>query len=202
MPVENQETSPCHPRQIWPLVGVACLAGLSLTVYLALVGYGIWRSGIRRQSDRSIATDVAPAQPMLAVSPRDFDTNQELDAFDADLTVSLQSASELETQIRGGERGPIEDAGEAAKLAASLANQECQRIWHHTPFEPDMYPASMENGRWQWGGYDPFGPDGFSAEVTFGQDGSGAKVQINFTTDAEIDWSEGRDNEREFREVP
>lgn len=200
MPTENQQISPCRPRRLWPLVGVACFAGLSLIVYLALVAYGIWQS--RRQSDRSVSTCVAPAQPMLTVSPRDIDANQELDAFDADVTGSLQSRSKLETQIRGGERGRIESPKEAAEFGASLANQECQRIWRHTPFEPNMYPANMENGQWLWGGYDPFGPEGFSAEVSFGQDGSGAKVQINFTTDAEIDWSGGEGNRENSPEVP
>ncbi len=72
---------------------------------------------------------------------------------------------------------------EAAQLAARLANEECQRLFKRRPFEPSQHPAVLEGGEYRWGGLDQGGPGGYSALVTFRQDGSQAKVEVYFSTD-------------------
>jgi hypothetical protein len=41
------------------------------------------------------------------------------------------------------------------------------------------------DGRWEWGRYDPAGPAGFSAEVSFDKKGKNERVRINWSTDTE-----------------
>jgi len=87
----------------------------------------------------------------------------------------------------------IPDAAAAAALASRLANDKCKEIYKREPFDPELYRARFLEGRWNWGEYDPAGPEGFSAEVSFARDGSDAQVQIHFSTDIE-DWGDSEDD--------
>jgi hypothetical protein len=75
----------------------------------------------------------------------------------------------------------------AAARAASLANERCKKLWDATPFRAEMHTAELRDGRWHWGKYNPAGPDGFSAEVSFREDGSDPQVRVYFSTDAEME---------------
>ena len=72
---------------------------------------------------------------------------------------------------------------DAAQLAASLANEECARLYKRRPFEASQHPALMQDGEYRWGGLDPGAPGGYSALVTFRRDGSHPKVEVYFSTD-------------------
>jgi hypothetical protein len=71
----------------------------------------------------------------------------------------------------------------AARLAAELANDECERRFHQRPFRPEQHAAVLQNGEYQWGGLDVGGPRGYSALVTLGTDGTHPKVEVYFSTD-------------------
>ncbi len=75
-------------------------------------------------------------------------------------------------------------AGEAARLAARLANEQCESQYRTRPFLPDQYSAVLQEGTYRWGGLDVGGPRGFSALVTFGEDGSQPHVEVYFSNDA------------------
>jgi hypothetical protein len=76
-------------------------------------------------------------------------------------------------------------AGEAAELAARLANEQCERQFRKRPFKPEQQHATVsQDGRYRWGGLDVGAPGGFSALVTFHQDGSEPHVEVYFSTDA------------------
>jgi hypothetical protein len=72
---------------------------------------------------------------------------------------------------------------DAAQLAEKLANDECQRLYKRRPFAASQHPAALRDGHYHWGGLDQGGPGGYSALVTFGQDGSHPKVEVYFSTD-------------------
>ncbi len=72
---------------------------------------------------------------------------------------------------------------EASRLAAKLANDECNRIWKVRPFTADLYQPKLKDGSYSWGRLDPGGPGGLSARVTFKHDGTEPKVEIWFHTD-------------------
>jgi hypothetical protein len=72
---------------------------------------------------------------------------------------------------------------DAARLAATLANEECNRLYQQTPFLPEHFTPKLVEGRWVCGGLDPGGPAGFSAAVTFRQDGSTSSVHVYFSSD-------------------
>ena len=74
-------------------------------------------------------------------------------------------------------------SNDAAQLAAKLANDECERLYKRQPFAAGQYPAALRDGEYHWGGVDPGGPGGYSAQVTFGRDGSKPKVEVFFSTD-------------------
>ena len=74
-------------------------------------------------------------------------------------------------------------ADEAAALAARLANDECQRLYERRPFSADLYSAELRGTTWHWGRYDPAGTHGFSAEVSFGIDGSDPKIRVHWSSD-------------------
>ncbi|MDD2889802.1 MAG: ABC transporter substrate-binding protein [bacterium] len=69
------------------------------------------------------------------------------------------------------------------KLAADLANQECEKIYGTHPFLPEHYKAEFSGERWEWGHIDAAGIKGYSAEVSFKKDGTDKKVQVFFSTD-------------------
>jgi hypothetical protein len=72
---------------------------------------------------------------------------------------------------------------DAAQLAAKLANDECERLYKRRPFAAGQHPAVQGEGEYHWGGLDVGAPGGYSAQVTFGQDGSRPKVEVYFSTD-------------------
>ena len=74
-------------------------------------------------------------------------------------------------------------ADEAARLAAKLANDQCDRQYRKRPFSAAQHSAVLQNGNYQWGGLDVGGVGGFSALVTFRPDGSQPHVEVYFSTD-------------------
>ena len=75
-------------------------------------------------------------------------------------------------------------AGDAAVLAARLANEQCERQFRRRPFEPRQHAAIFNDGLYHWGKLDVGGTGGFSAVVTFRQDGSEPHVEVYFSSDA------------------
>ena len=71
----------------------------------------------------------------------------------------------------------------AARLAAQLANDQCERQYHTRPFAPEQHPALLGEGTYRWGGLDVGGPKGFSALVTFRADGTQPHVEVYFSDD-------------------
>ena len=84
----------------------------------------------------------------------------------------------------------------AAKHAANLANEKCQKDFGHSPFKPESYKAELIDSKWHWGKFDPIGIYGYSAKVEFCKDGSGKNVQVAFSTDKLIN------KEPKSQEVP
>jgi hypothetical protein len=80
-------------------------------------------------------------------------------------------------------KGPNLSADEAAQLAAKLANEECERRYRRRPFTAAQHAVVLQEGKYRWGGLDVGGPGGFSALVTFRQDGSKPHVEVYFSTD-------------------
>lgn len=178
----RQSPFPC-PRPRLSFIGVVCLVATSLGAYLALIGFGVWHPAVRRPAQPPILTDVAQGPITVNVSPGAFELTAQLESFTTELNANVGLNSPDPDDVHF----PVQNPRDAATFAATAANKECLRIWRRAPFASRMYPATMLNGRWHWGRYDPFGPDGFSAEVSFGEDASALKVQINFSTD-KVDW--------------
>jgi hypothetical protein len=76
-------------------------------------------------------------------------------------------------------------ADEAAKLAAKLANDQCERQYRKRPFTAEQHSVLLEDGIYRWGGLDVGAPSGLSALVTFRQDGSEPRVEVYFSTDVQ-----------------
>ena len=74
-------------------------------------------------------------------------------------------------------------ASEAARLAASLANEECERCFQRRPFNADQYAAVLKDGEFRGGRLDVGAPGGYSAAVTFKEDGSEPAIQVYLSTD-------------------
>lgn len=74
-------------------------------------------------------------------------------------------------------------AAEAAELAARLANDQCERRFRRRPFRAEQHQAILQDSSYHWGGLDVGGPGGYSASVTFRQDGSDPHVEVYFSTD-------------------
>lgn len=72
---------------------------------------------------------------------------------------------------------------DAAALAARLANEQCERQYRKRPFRADQYSAVMQDSLYRWGGLDVGGAGGFSALVTFRQDGSESHVEVYYSSD-------------------
>jgi hypothetical protein len=67
---------------------------------------------------------------------------------------------------------------EAADLAARLANDECEKEYGDRPFAANNWPIVLERGRWLWGRIHAFGPQGYSAVVSFERNGGLPLVRI------------------------
>ena len=85
---------------------------------------------------------------------------------------------------------------QAAKHAANLANEKCQKDFGLSPFKPGSYKAELIDSKWHWGKFDPIGIYGYSAKVEFSKDGSGKNVKVAFSTDVIIN------NEPKLQKVP
>jgi len=83
----------------------------------------------------------------------------------------------------GCSRGPGLSPQAAAQLAATLANEQCDRLYQELPFRASQHPAILRNGTYEWGGFDPTGPKGLSALVSFRTDGSAPQVEVYFSCD-------------------
>jgi hypothetical protein len=115
----------------------------------------------------------------------------------ADGGPQVPSAPQGAAGVQPSAARPIDDPVEAATLAARLANDKCKELYQVEPFQEGLFTARLVNGRWHWGEYDPAGPGGFSAEVSFTQDGENAEVEVHYSTDTEADWSESDEQSME-----
>jgi hypothetical protein len=73
---------------------------------------------------------------------------------------------------------------DAAAFAAQLANEQCERQYRRRPFKPGQNSAIFQDGLYRWGKLDVGGVGGFSAVVTFRQDGSEPHVEVYFSSDS------------------
>jgi hypothetical protein len=85
---------------------------------------------------------------------------------------------------------------QAAKHAAKLANEKCQKDFGVSPVKPDLYKAELVDSKWHWGKIEPIGILGYSAKVEFNKDGTDKNVKVAFSTDKIIN------NEPELQKVP
>jgi hypothetical protein len=100
--------------------------------------------------------------------------------FQAEFSRSLAAEAPAPQARQGsGTLTPVE----AAKLAARLANDECERLYKKRPFTAKPYRAVRRGDRYRWGRLDVTAPGGFSALVTFATDGTDPKVEVYFSTD-------------------
>ena len=72
---------------------------------------------------------------------------------------------------------------DASLLAARLANDLCERQYRRRPFQPGQYPAVLQEGVYHWGNLDVGGHAGFSASVTFLENGNEPHVEVYFSSD-------------------
>jgi hypothetical protein len=72
---------------------------------------------------------------------------------------------------------------DAAKVAARLANNECERLYKKRPFAAGTARAVETEEGYRWGRLDVKGPGGYSAVVTLAKDGTHAKVEVYYSTD-------------------
>ena len=79
-------------------------------------------------------------------------------------------------------RAPL-SSKQASELAVRLANEQCERQYRKRPFSADQHCAVLHDGVYHWGGLDVGGVGGFSALVTFRQDGSESHVEVYYSDD-------------------
>jgi hypothetical protein len=70
------------------------------------------------------------------------------------------------------------DAGEAARLAATLANFEARRQFDAAPFGASLDTPKLSDGRWKWEATAGYGKGDLQVVVTFTKAGSNPKVSI------------------------
>lgn len=75
------------------------------------------------------------------------------------------------------------DKEQAAQLAASLANDECEVKFGDRPFKAEHFEAVYRDGRWHWGEFDPAGVHGYSAEVSFDRYGELWMMEVFYSVD-------------------
>jgi hypothetical protein len=88
------------------------------------------------------------------------------------------------TATRESSRAHRLSEDEALQLAVTLANQTCQAKFARAPFDAKTSSVRFVDGRWTWGGVDPGGPEGLSAEVSFDEFGAHRHVEVFLSTDA------------------
>lgn len=67
-------------------------------------------------------------------------------------------------------------------MAVDLANKQCRARYGKAPFRTGIFPATPSDSRWLWGWLDPNQAQGFSAQVSFRQDGSDAQVEVVYAS--------------------
>jgi len=85
---------------------------------------------------------------------------------------------------------------QAAKHAAKLANEKCQKEFGYSPFTPETYKAEFVNSKWHWGKIEPVGVHGYSAKVEFNKDGSDETIRVVFHVD-KLDRAKYEDEKKE-----
>jgi hypothetical protein len=96
-------------------------------------------------------------------------------------TVIIASAGLV---MLGCSRGSALSPGAASQLAAKLANEQCDHLYQQHPFSAAQHSIVLHSGKYEWGaGFDPVGPGGFSALVSFRIDGSAPHVEVYFSCD-------------------
>jgi hypothetical protein len=66
----------------------------------------------------------------------------------------------------------------AGTLAASLANDRCQKSFGNRPFSAYDFEALLDDGRWHWGTTDGGKVDGYEVDVSFDRTGRKKKVVV------------------------
>jgi len=169
---------------------VARLAGWSVAALLAIVCVVIWQAHDWRPRALPLPAESAPVA--VRDIPNDFDIDgPSVPGTTAVDVVVLPEVSLGEKPNPDGPGATMRSPAAAAELACWYANEKCLRQWGRAPFSPYLYVAHFKNERWFWGEYDPAGPGGFSAEVSFARDGSDVRVQINFSIDTADDLLKG-----------
>jgi hypothetical protein len=101
--------------------------------------------------------------------------------------VAVASCSQRPTARRMTHGNPARtqrlSRSDAAQLAASLANQECERHFKRRPFQADQFVPVLEEGYYRWGRLEVGAPGGYSAMVSFREDGTNPRVQVYLSTD-------------------
>jgi hypothetical protein len=72
---------------------------------------------------------------------------------------------------------------EALELAVKLANEKSMAQYSVAPFDSNSYEVLFSEGHWTWGGLDPAGINGYSANVTFDAHGMNRTVEVFWSTD-------------------
>jgi hypothetical protein len=97
--------------------------------------------------------------------------------------ISQQGCSRPRAEHKVSARPRFISKEDAAEQAARIANDQCEKNFHKRPFKPEQYPVNLQDGTYHWGGLDVGGPGGYSALVTFRQDGSDPHVEVYFSDD-------------------
>jgi hypothetical protein len=66
----------------------------------------------------------------------------------------------------------------AGTLAASLANDRCQKSFGSRPFAATDFEALLDDGRWHWGTRDGGKIDGYEVDVSFDRTGGAPDVVV------------------------
>jgi hypothetical protein len=74
---------------------------------------------------------------------------------------------------------PRLSADQASRLAAQLANADCQRRFSCSPFDASVAKPNLTQGRWHWRAIAGHGHSDLVADVSFSQSGDGATVRVD-----------------------
>ena len=99
------------------------------------------------------------------------------------ITISITFQSAVLHANNSTNEKQITTQEQAAKHAAKLANEKCQKDFSYPPFKPESYKAELVDSKWHWGKIEPIGIHGYSAKVEFCKDGSDENVIVVYHTD-------------------
>ncbi|MBN1182334.1 MAG: hypothetical protein JXB49_08620 [Bacteroidales bacterium] len=125
-----------------------------------------------------------------------MDRNNKLYIFIVAILISIVFYSSALMANNSKNETQITTQEQAAKHAAKLANEKCQKDFGVSPFKPDLYKAELIDSKWHWGKIEPIGILGYSAKVEFNKDGTDNNVKVAFSTD------KINNNEPELQKVP